>query len=321
MFWIAILWLSLSNAAFAWSASGHHAVGVIAYQMMDAGQRDAVIEILRSHPQFAQHFGPPRGVTDPESIARWQIGIAGCWPDMIRDTDWDRPRWHYQNEASVVIGNVPTPGPTAPLPPRSTMDDTDLYLSQATELCVERFRNVSLPDSERAVAMCWILHLFADGHQPCHAGSLYSAAFPRGDRGANRIELTDGSNLHAAWDRLLGGYPSPNDVRQLVTGMGDIRGRMENEFRLGGGGQWLRPQTWIAESMSIARSHLYTDEVTGPVIAASRGLTPTVPPIRLSADYYLAAGQVARHRVQQAGYRAGAVIARCLHSPTSTPQR
>lgn len=304
-----------SPLAWGWAASGHHMVAVIAYDLMNPAQQREIMDLLHKHPQFDLHFRPPAGVTDRGSVERWQIGIAGCWPDIIRDTDYDRPTWHYELGASVVIGNVRPPSSPGPLPRGATMATQDLYLSQAVALCLDTFRDTSTADADRAVALCWLLHLFADGHQPCHAGSLYAPAFKDGDRGGNSIRLADGSNLHATWDKLLGNYPSANEVRGRVAALGEIRNTMMAEYRKSGEGDWLRPQTWLMESREASKAFVYTDEVTGPVIAASRGITNKVGPIKLSPAYYKAAGELAQYRIKQAGFRVGAVLVRSLAAP------
>ena len=164
-------------------------------------------------------------------------------------------------------------------------------------------------EENRAIALCWMLHLYADGHQPCHAGSLYAPEFPKGDRGGNYIKLKDGSNLHSAWDGLLGRDVTANDVRRTVVDLGNIKKQMLKEARASGDMEkWLASDTWLAESTALARSNVYTDEVLGPVIAASRGLTKGVPPLALSDAYYRSAGVAAKHRVKQAGFRVALAI-------------
>lgn len=66
--------------------------------------------------------------------------------------------------------------------------------------------------------MCWLSHLVADSHQPCHAGSLYvEKVFPEGDRGANSIPVKQGSNMHALWDGLLGQNYNASDIRRRIV--------------------------------------------------------------------------------------------------------
>jgi hypothetical protein len=65
-------------------------------------------------------------------------------------------------------------------------------------------------DEDRAVALCWLLHLTGDVHQPLHCTSLFTEKqFPDGDLGGNAIGFRFGPDklprrLHTFWDRLLG---------------------------------------------------------------------------------------------------------------------
>lgn len=308
----SVVAVGLSNVD-AWSPMGHHVTGVIAYELLNESDQAAVIELLTHVPDFEKNFAAPTGVNNQGSIDRWRIGVAGAWPDIIRGTDLDRPSWHYQLGANLVIGMVEVPDTPGPLPSDATLETQSLHIQQALELCTAVFSDASRPKEDRAIALCWMLHLYADGHQPCHAGSLYAPEFLRGDRGANFLKLKDGSNLHAAWDGLLGRGATVNDVRRRVVEMGDVKNEMLKESRASGDrDKWLASDTWLAESTQLARSTVYTDEVLGPVIAASRGLTRGVPPLALSKDYYRSAGMAAKHRVKQAGFRVALAIHRGL---------
>ena len=298
--------LLFPSIASAWSASGHHVASVIAYESMEPAGRAAVIELLSHHPQFDKHFAPPKGITDKGSIDRWQIGVAGCWPDIIRGTNYDRPTWHYQLGASVVIGDVKPPAEPGPLPPDATLATQELYIGQATTLCVKIFRDKTQRKPDRAIALCWVLPLFADGHQPCHAGSLYAPIFPDGDRGGNSIRFGGRGNLHSSWDSLLGSGATAGSIRKRVAELENVT---VDSVR---GPDWLRPATWLAESAELGRTHVYTDEVTGPVIAASRGLTEGLQDLKLSEAYFRSAGEVARQRIKLAGLRLGVILTRCV---------
>jgi len=126
-------------------------------------------------------------------IDPWRIGIAGCWPDIIRRSPQDRPSRHYQLGASVVIGNVVPPSDPGPLPAGATLDTQELHIGQAFDLCRQVFADRSRPDADRAIALCWLRHLVADGHQPCHVGSLYAeGVFPDGTAAAIRSRSAGG---------------------------------------------------------------------------------------------------------------------------------
>src|SRR5262249_14358538 len=80
-------------------------------------------------------------------------------------------------------------------------------------------------DADKAVALCWLLHLVGDLHQPLHASALIARAEslpkpdfdpppapfdpPEGDAGGNRLAIklkatnANAEVLHAYWDALV----------------------------------------------------------------------------------------------------------------------
>ncbi|WP_436715074.1 S1/P1 nuclease [Roseiconus lacunae] len=288
----------LPSTALAWSASGHHVVAVAAYDMLEDEVRSEVIEILSHHPDFQTRFTP--------GDERWQIGVAGTWPDLIRRSPEDRPQWHYQLGANMVVGNVTPDEPPGPLPPTATMDTKDLYIVQAIKLAFRVYADETKPKSERAIALCWLCHLVGDSHQPCHAGSLYAPCFNGHDRGANSIRLSGGGNLHSAWDRLLGSRATANDVRRRVAQLEIDEAAMDRNAQEIGS-RYVEPLLWIEESREAAQRYVYTPDVLVPVRAASRdgGRLDT---LRLHESYFEDAGQVARERAKFAAHRLAIVL-------------
>ena len=61
---------------------------------------------------------------------------------------------------------------------------------------------------EKAIHLCWVMHLVGDIHQPLHCVSLYCEQFPNGDHGGNDSLYRLGGKriikLHPFWDELLG---------------------------------------------------------------------------------------------------------------------
>lgn len=207
--------LLLRNAAHAWSECGHHIVAEIAFDLLDETEQAMLLATLAEHPRYAEDFTPPQKVRD---VPRWQVGRAGYWPDVARSLPkYNRPTWHYQLGATLVIGDearVNVPDDPGPLPDDATLDTQELYIVPAIELCKKVMADTSQPPGDRAIALCWLAHLVADSHQPCRAGSAYVAGvFPEGDRGANSIKTQVG-NLHSPWDGLPGRRFDEGDVRR-----------------------------------------------------------------------------------------------------------
>ena len=68
-------------------------------------------------------------------------------------------------------------------------------------------------------------------------------------------------------------------------------------------GQSIDGLAWVEERRADARQDVYTQEVIGPVSAATRGLSEGVGQVYLSEDDLKNARQVAWIRAPQAGYR------------------
>ncbi|MEM9646403.1 MAG: S1/P1 nuclease, partial [Planctomycetota bacterium] len=193
-----------------------------------------------------------------------------------------------------------------PLPDDATLETRSLHVAQAIDLCYQVYLDEDAAAPDRAVALCWVLHLVGDLHQPCHAGSLYAeGVFPGGDRGANSLKLVGGGNLHATWDGLLGGRATPGLIRKRVA---ELRNEVKEARRNRGPltpGVW---RNWCAHSIELAQTHVYTREVLKPIQLAQRGLIEEMPTYRLSQAYFQNAGKVARKQAAFAGVRLSSML-------------
>lgn len=297
---VCLALLICTGPVHAWSEGGHTIIALFAYDLLDEPQQQELVRILKTHPNFAKDFQPPKGTTD---VDRWYCGRAGYWPDVARSyKEFNRPTWHYQLGATIKLGNVNVPGEPGPLPDYANLDTTHLYVTQALELCFNVLKDHNSSEQQRALAICWLAHLVGDIHQPCHAGSIYvEGVFDKGDRGANQIDVKQDKNLHSLWDGLLGkGYNASGIKRRL--------GKLRTDKELVAAGrkavdQSMDSHQWIQESREAARQAVYTQEVMGPITAAARGLGDGVGKIYLSEEYLKNAGRVAQIRAAQAGYR------------------
>lgn len=301
---------------FGWSEGGHHLIAKMAFDLLPLNQQAELRQVLAGHPRFANDFRAPRNIVAETDIQDWKIGRAGYWPDVARSQpDYDRPTWHYQLGSTLTIGeSVMVPESPGPLPAGASLGTQELHLAQAVELCRKVLRDKSRPE-DRAVALCWLLHLVADAHQPCHAGSLYYAGvFPEGDRGANGIPTVQGRNLHAMWDNLLGPHFDLADSRRRTAAIqGD--GTTWNEARqTASEAAGLDPLQWLKESNDYGRSHVYTVDVLSAVEAAKRSGTDVVAPIDLPEEYLKSAGELARKRAAFAAWRLALILQQDLEA-------
>ncbi len=195
--------LLAAGPGLAWNRAGHMATGSIAF---DDLQRNApatvarVVAILRQHPQYESLWKPQlAGMSEPDQ-ERYLFMLAARWPDDIRGNGaFDHPEWHY------IDYPYKPPGQPASIPAPSPPADNLVTAFQRNVAVIQS----AAPESQKAIALCWIFHLIGDAHQPLHTVSLFTTQFPQGDRGGNlfyiRLSSTSSQteNLHAYWDNLL----------------------------------------------------------------------------------------------------------------------
>jgi len=293
--------------ALAWSECGHNIIAILAYDLMKPEQQKQLQELLKHHPRFKEDFAAPENARTTEQLAHWYIGRAGYWPDVARSQpEFNRPTWHYQLGSSLTIGDaVKVPETPGALPEGATLQTQDLYITQAIELCRRTLRSDTSSDSDKAIAICWLAHLVADSHQPCHAGSLYAVKiFPEGDRGANSISTKQSKNLHALWDGLLGNRYDAGDIARRAKEIKGSPAWKESESA----GSILEPLQWLAESSEFARSTVYTPDVLAAVEAAQRSGAEKVEMVDLSESYLKAAGSLSQQRAAFAAHRLAAIL-------------
>jgi hypothetical protein len=298
--------------AWAWHAVGHKATASIAYDQLTPDRQREVISVLMAHPRFAKDFTAlmPDEIAkrDDTEKGRWLLEQASVWPDLIQTLgedvrrEYNRSRWHYINmlvwlaetDEAALAGQLDHNMETEFSPPLRQ----NLNAIQALRGNLQTWHSDSAPDAERAVALCWILHLAGDLHQPLHTVALFSKAyFPKGDRGGNSVEVVWGDetrNLHAVWDGLPTTMdslePSPRTVRSIEEDVVDDAAIDE----------------WLSHHANLARKFVYTDDVKAQLLA---GLANEKPPtIELSHEYLVAAGSLAKRQVNLAGHRIAALI-------------
>lgn len=158
--------MGLPCTASAWGVQGHEVVAAIAQGRLTPAAQREVEHLLALEP----------GAT-LKSIA--------SWADQQRSPE--TAAWHYVNFPRGTCGYV------------AQRDCPD---GQCVVAAIEQqsaLLGSARPDTERLVALKYLVHLVADVHQPLHAGHA-------DDRGGNRYQLQafgQGSNLHAVWDAGL----------------------------------------------------------------------------------------------------------------------
>jgi hypothetical protein len=233
----------------------------LVYEQLKPEARTKLVAILKMHPRYKEDLlaGMPEGFPDPDLYA-WMK--AGTWPDLIRDkanplnAKYHKPNWHYVNYAFI-----PDPADRERLKPPGPGEDGEEVdnILKALKDNEARLNDETLPAPDRAIAICWMLHLVADIHQPMHATTLFSNRYPDGDRGGNEflVKTAGGvQRLHIYWDLLLGDDASPNAISALCEKLGD-RTALRNSFT-----EELKHtayRQWADESHALGVSAAYLD--------------------------------------------------------------
>ncbi|MBL6854686.1 MAG: hypothetical protein ISQ86_14955, partial [Alphaproteobacteria bacterium] len=187
-----------ASPAAAWTRPGHMLTAAIAFDDLiahDHAAAETIAALLDHHPDHGPFQVAAERSTGDERILRLMMQCAR-WPDDQRQTPFDHPTWHY-----YATGTAGTGAPK-PLPPEAAGS------GQAVEALRLAFLEASdplAPVADRALALCWVMHIAGDIHQPLHTSTLYSAAYPQGDAEGTRQYVFDPEvkatvSLHWYWD-------------------------------------------------------------------------------------------------------------------------
>jgi hypothetical protein len=306
-----LLWV---QPAAAWNATGHKATAKIAYELLTPEQQQYANKILTAHPRFDEDFldAMPDEIASGTQTEKnlWLFEQASIWSDIAGGFEDDnrakfnRSTWHYINmpiyleeaDEKELDGNLDHNVSTDFSPPLRQ----NLNVTQALKGNLQLWADTGASDAEKALALCWILHLVGDMHQPLHNVALFSRAYyPKGDRGGNSINVQweDGpKNLHAVWDGL------PNNFENLVPGdlTRDILAR--DNVAIGS------INFWAKRHFQMAKVHVYSDDVREQLLSGLE--QEKFPDIVLSEFYLLNATEIARSQVILAGNRIATLVGR-----------
>ena len=309
----ALLLLFAASPALAWHWNGHRLTAQIAFDLLSEQQQQQVTAILRAHPRFDQDFAPrmPDDVANDSELeqARWLIGYAANWPDVVDDLDaksrdrYHRSSWHYINlpvfltaaDETALKGKIKQNLSTRFSPPLEPGMNSIQALTGNLLVWLDDSTSVA----DKAVALCWILHLTGDMHQPLHNVALFSADyFPRGDLGGNLIKIKRpkrNTNLHAVWDGLANGLETLTPEDALLEQLANDEANIDMIAR------------WSMHYRDFAADHVYTPELRRRLLALPASNEEYV--IDLPRQYLDRARELAKSQIIIAGHRIAALIA------------
>lgn len=260
--------------ALAWGPIGHMAVAYIAYDGLTPAAKARVRDLLKLHPDYASWEKQIPAGTSADDHDRIIFVIASTWADDIKldsrysddgsdggntadgasssqNTGYsDRLRHRYWHFVNTPFSPDSTPSLPIPTPNAQTQ--------------IFAFRAVlasSQADELKSYDLVWLVHLIADVHQPLHAATRFTKAFPHGDTGGNSVKLFGDadSTLHAYWDNLSGSDCKFCTDKMLCVNRAVVLGKS------------IRPvnsnhvstdaSVWIHESFDQARTKVYRDPI------------------------------------------------------------
>lgn len=281
--------------ALAWNDQGHMATGDIAYDALVRSHPEsvaAIVAIMRAHPDHALFERRLAGLSG-QARERRLFALMAVWPDDTRGSAYDRPDWHY---AVKIVS-----------PLRFVLPFTAGKAETAFREQLAIARDPKASRAQRAVALCWIMHLVGDQHQPLHAGHWMSWAYPKTDRAGTiaYVRRQAGAppvDLHDLWDSA-----PDRPARNREAGGEAVAAAVEathppprrNDL---GPDPSAALAVWERESWTLAKTVAYRD---GKIeTAPDRAKAPVLPP-----GYVAKMRTVADSRVATAGYRLAEVLA------------
>jgi hypothetical protein len=275
----------------AYNEAGHMVSGQITYQVLMAESPEVipkVVQLLKKHPEYHRWKGKleEMPVEDRDS---YLLMLAARWPDDIRgNKKYTHPLWHYVD---------------FPWRPKNQPESLQLSEPEAENALSALKENIGIvqgnnDDAEKAIAICWILHLVGDIHQPLHTISTYTREQPNGDAGGTRVHIRPSQDdspttLHFYWDDLI----LFNDCYDMARDRAnDLLRRQEfarNELLKNADVDYIR---WAKESFELAKTAVY---LGGTLQVGSKPEEASL----LSSDYAKNAKQCAERQIVLASYR------------------
>jgi len=264
---------------------------------------------LRQHPHYATLLAVdvPPGVATNE----WVFLNAAAWPDWVRPTR----RGEQAKPRSITKYDGYPHGIGYPFLRRGDTNtallenffiarpDAEMVLSNSFVTA----RNRSASAHDRAVSLCWALHLCGDLHQPLHTANLVTKETPRGNDlgGAFVVKDRQGETLtlHAYWDRVLGvdvSYGALTAFADELATAPELQAALLAEY-----GTNKTIAAWVQESFRVAVDFAYAEDhvqfVRADAVAAGKVPRSAIP--SLTAAYSREAREIAQRRLALAAWR------------------
>lgn len=299
----------LTPTAKAWNNVGHRTIAELAWRQMDNDERNAISELLKQHPHYKEILTEdvPKGVSTNE----WAFLMASIWPDRVRPAKRGQPH----KPDSIIKYDLYPHGIGHPFLRKGDTNTAlikNFHISKpnseevlAQSIATLKNKNASAHD--RAVSLCWVLHLFGDLHQPLHTANLVTKEEPTGMGLGGHCAVLNRSgkqtDLHEYWDQLPGVTPTYKTFAELadkLTADPELKPELMKEYQ-----EDKTIAAWVQEGYRAAVDFAYSEDhikyVREEDLKSGKVKLSAIP--QMSADYEKGARKIAYRRVVLAGQR------------------
>ena len=204
-----------NTAAYAWDHPGHMTTAAIAFEEIERERPDLVDAIgllMLKHPDPAPFWVAAGEAKGKERTRRMFLECAR-WPDDSKFTNNDRLTWHTARWA-IATDDAP---PEAQQAVDARTGKPMGQALEAAELMYSMLSNAESMPAERVWALCWMMHIVGDIHQPLHATDIFSRQFPAGNMAGGLGYVMDPVTntpipLHILWDSNVLRVPTVEEV-------------------------------------------------------------------------------------------------------------
>jgi len=318
---------AFAPAIHAWDHGGHMTVGAIAFAEIENAHPeliDKIGRVLLAHPDPAP-FSVAAG--EAKGAERTQKMFIECsrWPDDARSTVFDRSNWHTARWP--IVTDDATPEAKAAAAARG--DGPSGQAIVASEMNFAMLSDPGTKPQDRAVALCWLLHLVGDMHEPMHTADLFSKEFPEGNYSGTLNYVADPLGkgptmpLHMLWDTNSLRTTEADEVIEYAHEYMERYPRSALP-ELTAHDNRVAFEQWARESYEIAAEFAYgygietavdpNDDMDPDRLLKNmikwvvEGVSPVAEAPEVPAEYWEELQRVAARRVTLAGYRVADII-------------
>jgi len=312
---------TFNSNLLAWDHPGHMTTAAIAFSEIEQARPDLIDKIgllFLAHPDTAPFWVAAGEAKGRERVRRMFIECAR-WADDSKFRPNDRLTWHSARWA-IVAEDAP---PEARAAAAARNGKPVGQAIEAVNLNFAMISNHESPPPERALGLCWVLHIVGDIHQPMHVSDLFSTDFPTGNAAATLSYVADPIGdttmpLHILWDSNALRIPSLEEVDRAAREFPKKHPRSSYpELATHPVGDPEVFRKWAQESHKVAVDWAYDIQtvadpnkdqdadtlVKNMVNFILNGVSPVKEAPEVPAEYWEKLQLTAERRITLAGYR------------------